>query len=301
MKRRNAVKNISALTLGSLLATRCKFEMSGEWKDIGLQLWTVRREMEADAKGTLKAIREIGYNDIESAGYAEGKFYNMTKEDFKSYITDLGFTMRSGHTRTGFLVPEMKNTMRNQFEGVCEDAAYMGQKTIVCGWFSDEERKTLDNYKELAELFNKCGETAKSFGLQFAHHNHDFEFQKIDNVVPYDLLLAETDEDLVKYQLDLYWIKKANEDAFKYFDKHPGRFISWHVKDMEDSDDRFFTEVGNGVIDFKSIFAEKEKSGMQYYYVEQDECRNHKPLESIKISHDYLEEMNGMKTKVSIG
>lgn len=301
MKRRPFVRNITALTLGSLLATRCRFEASSKNKDIGLQLWTVRSEMAADPKGTLEAIAKIGYKDLESAGYSEGLFYGMEKKEFKNLLKELGLKMQSGHTRTGFLAPELKNTMRGNFDAVCEDAAEMGQKTIVCGWFSDEERKDIESYKRLVDLFNKCGVTAKKHGIQFAHHNHDFEFQKMEGLVPYDLLLNETDVDLVKFQMDLYWVKKGGADAFDYFKNHPGRFTTWHVKDMDDTPEKFFTEVGNGIIDFKAIFKEKELSGMEYFYVEQDDCKDHKPMESIAISHDYMSKMRGITYKVSVG
>lgn len=301
MKRRPFVRNITALTIGSLLATRCKFEASSKNKEIGLQLWTVRNEMNADPKGTLEAIAEIGYKDVETAGYSEGLFYGMEKKEFKSLLSDLGLKTQSGHTRTGFLAPELKNTMLGNFDAVCEDAAEMGQKTIVCGWFSEEERKDLESYKRLVDLFNKCGVTAKKHGVQFAHHNHDFEFHLTEGEIPYDILLNGTDEDLVKFQMDLYWVKKGGADAFEYFRNHPGRFTSWHVKDMDDTPEQFFTEVGNGIIDFKEIFKYKKLSGMEYFFVEQDDCRDYKPLESIAISHDYVDNMGGITYKVSIG
>ena len=125
---------------------------------------------------------------------------------------------------------------------------------MVCAYLSPQERGSLDHYKKLADIFNKAGETCKKSNIQFCYHNHDFEFEVQDGVFPYDILLDKTDKNLVKMEMDLYWIKKAGQDPLALFQKHPGRFPLWHVKDMSKEADQIFTEVGNGIIDFKTIF-----------------------------------------------
>jgi sugar phosphate isomerase/epimerase len=292
MIRRRFIKNTTVLSAGALLTMRCKADKlsshTGKAPKYGLQLYTVRDDMTKDPKATLTALAEIGYADLECAGYDEGKFYGMPREEFKKVIDDLGLTILSGHIATGQQTPDKTGTLINGWEKACEDAVFMGQKSIVCPNLTEEERSSIDKYKELADLFNKCGATAKEYGLTFAYHNHAFEFEELEGQLPYDVLLERMDESVANFELDLYWITKAGYDPHAYFDNHPGRFPLWHVKDMEDSEDRFFTEVGNGVIDWIKIFNKIEVSGMKNFYVEQDVCRNHKPLESVKISHNYL-------------
>lgn len=292
MNRRKFVSQ-SSLALGSLMMLQCKTTKmaTSKFQDIGLQLWSVRGEMEKNPIGTLKVLAAIGYTDVECAGYDEGKFYGMSPSEFKSVLGDLGLKMKSGHTRTGNQDPKMTHTMSNRWEAVCEHAAFMGQKSIICGYFFEGERTSIDDYKRHAELFNTCGEKAKEYGLTFGHHNHDFEFVPIDGQVPYDILLNETDPNLVKFELDLYWIRKGKADYKQYFEKHAGRFPWWHIKDMDATKEQFFTEVGNGVIDWKDVFSYAKLAGMEYFYVEQDEHRTYKPLKSVEVSFDYLEKM----------
>ncbi len=297
MKRRTFVNKTPLAIFAALAMTRCKYEVKYGPNDFGVQLWTVRDAMSKNPIETLKAIKEIGYTDIENAGYNEGLFYGMEISEFKSVLKDLGLKMRSGHVPLGWNTPEAKRTMAANFEAVCEDHVKLGVDYIVCPWFSADNK--LDNYKRLAELMNVCGEMAKQHGLTFAYHNHDFEFRSIDGEVPYDILLNETDKALVDFELDLYWIKKGGADWKYYFKNHAGRFSLWHVKDMDDTEEAFFTEVGNGIIDWEPIFLKKEESGMKHFYLEQDDCRNYPPLESIKIGFNYIDEMK--LAKLTIG
>lgn len=291
MKRRAFIETTGMLSMGSLLALQQSSSMfsalSGK-KEIGLQLYTVRDAMTADPKGTLKRLAEMGYTDMECAGYAEGKFYGMPLSEFKMVLSDLGLTMKSGHTLTGNHKKDQTRTMINNWDAACEDFANVGMNYIVLAYLFDFERKSIDDYKKIIDLLNTSGEIAKKHGLTMAYHNHDFEFMTLENQVPYDLMLAQTDASIVKYELDLYWVRKAEKDAVAYFQKNPGRFPLWHVKDMENSPEKFFTEVGNGVIDWKLLFSHAQTSGMKRFFVEQDVCKNHQPLESVKISIDYL-------------
>jgi sugar phosphate isomerase/epimerase len=200
--------------------------------------------------------------------------------------------MYSGHAMTGNGMPQGMYSMTYKWEQYCEDAAFVGQKYIVCAYFLDSERKTADDYKKIADLFNTCAETAKKYGLQFCHHNHDFEFVPLDGQVPYDILLKRTDKDLVKFEIDHYWTRKAGVDSIQLMKDNPGRFPLFHIKDMDNTPKQAFTEVGTGVIDWKPIFAMSEKAGMDLYFVEQDVCTRMTPMESIALSFRNLNAMS---------
>jgi sugar phosphate isomerase/epimerase len=180
--------------------------------------------------------------------------------------------------------------LRSNLQQTIDAAKIIGHQYVVCAYLLPEERKSLDDYKRLVELFNDAGKRLKEAGLQFCYHNHDFEFTPIDDKIPYDLILAGTDPKTVKMELDLYWITKAGQSPLKYFSAHPGRFPLVHVKDMDATPKRFFTEVGRGTINFKEIFAGSDKAGIKHYFVEQDETPG-SPFASIKLSIDYLKQL----------
>jgi sugar phosphate isomerase/epimerase len=258
---------------------------------IGLQLYTVRDLMTADPVGTLAKVAQIGYNSVENATYTgTEKFYGMDAATYKKVLAQNGLVANSGHYRLGEEIvhgaPE-NGTILHDWQRAVDDASAVGLKYMVCAYLSNQERGTLDHYKQLADIFNKAGEACKKSGIQFCYHNHDFEFLNQDGVFPYDILLEKTDKGLVKMEIDLYWIKKAGQDPLALFQKHPGRFPLWHVKDMSKEADQTFTEVGNGIIDFKTIFQHKDQAGMEFFFVEQDKCPG-SPLDSITQSIKFI-------------
>ncbi len=278
MKRRDFLKASSAFTTMSLLPVT--FSVAEEKKSIGLQLYTVRKEINEDLTGTLKKVAEIGYKTVELAGYRNGKVYGLIPSEFIKMTDDLGFKIISTHNG---LTPE-------NVDQSIEDCASLGVEYIVLPNLGNNQRQTIDDYKKLCEQFNAYGELCSKAGLMFAYHNHAFEFETIDSQIPYDVLLQGTDANLVSFELDIYWIKKAGFEPVEYFDKYPGRFTLWHVKDMDPASGRY-TEVGSGNIDFEEIFGNSPKAGMQYYFVELDNSQL-PALESIKISFDYLNKAN---------
>jgi sugar phosphate isomerase/epimerase len=258
---------------------------------IGLQLYTVRDQMAADPLATLAKVAQIGFNSVENATYTgTEKFYGMDADTYKKVLANNGLMATSGHYRLGEEMvkgaPE-NGTLLHDWQKAVDDAAAVGLKYMVCAYLSAQERGTLDHYKQLADIFNKSAEVCKKSGIQFCYHNHDFEFQNQDGVFPYDILLDKTDKDLVKMEIDLYWIKKAGQDPLALFQKHPGRFPLWHIKDMSKTADQTFTEVGNGIIDFKTIFQHKQEAGMKYFFVEQDKCPG-SPYDSITQSIKFI-------------
>lgn len=254
----------------------------------GLALYTVRNDMGTDAKATLKAVADAGYKNIEAAGYTDGKFYNMSPTDFKKYLKTVGLKPISTH--------QGSVTMENA-DAMIADVKAAGFKYFVIpvppmGLFKvDQETRTMGmtgGVANLTEIINTLGKKCKAAGLKLLYHNHDFEFKKnADGIVPIDYMLEHTDPKYVNFQMDLYWVTKAGADPVSYFQKYPGRFKIWHVKDMDE--EGRFAPVGNGQIDFARILANKELSGMKYYMVEQDMAfDNLKPLEAINISHEGL-------------
>ncbi len=265
------------LTIGSFVG--CDQEKLG-----GLALYTVRDTMGDDAKATLQAVANAGYQNIEAAGYANEKFYDMSPEEFRALLKDLDLTPISSH--------QSSVTIANA-DAMMADVKAAGFEYFVVpippmGLFKSDEgaMSMTGGSKNLAEILDTLGEKANAAGLQLLYHNHDFEFKKdVDGIVPIDYLLENCNPEFVNFQMDLYWVKKAGADPLAYFEKYPGRFKIWHVKDMDEQGR--FAPVGNGTIDFARILAKKELSGMKYYMVEQDKTfDNMKPLEAIKISHE---------------
>ena len=256
----------------------------------GLALYTVRYAMGDDAKKTLQAVADAGYQNIEAAGYADGKFYNMPPEEFSALLKELDLTPISTHQATVTL--ENADTMMADVKAAGFE--YFVIPIPPMGLFKyNEEEKSMGmtgGAKNLAEILNTLGEKANAAGLQLLYHNHDFEFMKgEDGIVPIDYLLENCNPEFVNFQMDLYWVTKAGADPVAYFEKYPGRFKLWHVKDMAENGN--FAPVGNGTIDFARILAEKEKSGMDYYFVEQDKTFTMEPLEAIKVSHDGIQKI----------
>ena len=285
--RRSFLKTTSVLSAGLLIAPS-EFKMKAPV--IGLQLYTVRDAMEKDPKATLAHVAKIGYNSVEGATYTgTEKFYGMSPKEFSKVLKQNGLIIPSSHYRLGEEKDKgqtQKGTMLNDWNKAIDDAAEVGIKYMVCAYLSDAERGNLDHYKYVADQLNIAGEKCKKAGIQLCYHNHDFEFIKQDDKYPYDILMS-TDKDLVKMEMDIYWIKKAGQDPIALFKKHPGRYPLWHVKDMDNTPERSFTEVGNGIIDFKEIFKYKKLAGMKYFFVEQDKCPG-SPFDSITQSIKYI-------------
>ncbi len=255
--------------------------------EIGLQVYTLREQLKTDLEGTLRQVAELGYNYVELFGYREGAYFGNSVKATRELLDGLGLRVPSAHTGTGAAEPELRGTLLNDWERAVADAKSMGQEYMVCAYLIESERQSIDDYKRLAEVFNRAGEVCKDYGIQFCYHNHDFEFFQLDGQIPYDVLLAETDPGLMQMELDIYWINRAGFNHLDYFQRHPGRFPLWHVKDMEDSPEKAFAEVGSGVINWEEVFAAAAQAGMRCFFVEQDVCKR-PPMESIAMSYRYL-------------
>lgn len=227
-------------------------------KRCGVQLYTVRGEMEKSVEATLAKIASIGYKEVEFAGY-----FNRTPAQIAAALKANGLTAPSVHFPAGEI---LKNP-----SAVLDAMETVGHKFTVMPYIDAKER-TLDHYKKFADQFNEAAALTKKRGIQFAYHNHDFEFELMGGETPYDLLLTRCDKELVKFEMDLFWINKAGRKPLEYFAKYPGRFPLVHVKDM--MADGTMTEVGAGTIPFASYFAKASQAGIVHYFVEHDQPKD---------------------------
>ena len=285
MKRRHFIQNLSfgaaGLYMSPLLADQFKK------KSLNVQLYTVRDAVSKNLEGTLERLAGLGYKNIELYGY-NGTFFGKTANEFKTILSNTGIKVLSSHHTTGIAM-KGKGTLSDGWDKAVEDVHALGAEYMVCAFLFPNER-TPEIYKSLPAMFEKAATATKAAGIQFAYHNHDFEFEKLDDTLVYDFLLKNTPGDLVKMEMDLYWISKAGHDPVAYFEKYPGRFAMWHVKDME-AGTKAITEVGNGTIDFDRIFKARKKAGLKYWFVEQDTSKRDM-FESLTISRDYLAKKN---------
>src|SRR5713226_3460676 len=259
---------------------------------VGLQLYTVRDLMKKDFDSTIAKVAQIGYKEVEFAGY-----FGKSPQEVRAILDSNKLTSPSEH------VPY--ETVEKKWPETLEAAHTLGQKFIVCPWIDVSQRKEGDGWKHAAEAFNRAGEAAQKAGIQFAYHNHAFEFESSEALggkLPYDYLLAETDPKLVKMEMDLCWITVGGQDPLAYFDKYPGRFPLVHVKDwVKDASAPsayqgamgqsvefrgHMADVGQGSIDWKNIFARSAKAGIKHYFVENDDPKS--PFDDIRISYNYL-------------
>lgn len=242
-------------------------------KKVGLQLYTVRDLMKDDLPGTLAKVAQIGYDEVEFAGYfgrTPAQIRELLKRnDLKSPSTHLGF-----------------DSLEKDWQKQLDDAKAAGHKWATIAWIPEERRKTLDDWKRHAEAFNKAGAQARAADLRFAYHNHDFELKPIDGQVPLDVLLRETDPKLVDFEMDLYWVVFGGGNPIDFFNRYPKRFAMVHVKDSAGPPDKKMVDVGSGSIDFRSIFAQHEKAGIKHYFVEHDQPAD--PIATITNSYRYL-------------
>ena len=289
MNRRTFLETASTVTAATLLASKMGWAATEHKIDkVGVQLYTVRDLMKTDFDGTIAKVAQIGYKEVEFAGY-----FGRTGAQVRAACEKNGLDPVSTHVQY--------DELDDKFAGVIETSKTIGLKYIVCPWIPEELRKSPDIWKQAAEKFNRCGEASKKAGMQFAYHNHWFEFLPVDGKLPYDALLKDCDASLVKMEMDLCWITAAGGDPLKYFAQYPGRFPLVHVKDLKTmphitaggaqnyGDTVDLTEVGSGLIDWKKIFAQSDKAGIKHYIVEHDHPKQ--PFDSIKGSYDYLSKL----------
>ncbi|MES2425745.1 MAG: sugar phosphate isomerase/epimerase [Bacteroidota bacterium] len=271
-KRRDFLKNMGALAVGSVLLSSYKFAPK-KVGNAGVQLYTFRDEMLKDPQGTLKVIADLGIKQIESAASSKGLFYGLTPTEMKKTCKDLGLTLRSGHCG-----------IDSNWQKTIDQAAESGQEYLVCSTIPFSGN-TVENYQKVAERFNKAGEECQKAGIKFGYHNHDYEFKTDQGLVLYDVLLVNTDPELVHMEMDLGWVVASGKDPLAYFKQYPGRFPLWHLKDMKGKSS---VEFGKGSLDIKGLLKQSKEAGMKYFFIEQEEYPAGSPTASMKLNMEYL-------------
>lgn len=242
----------------------------------GIQLWTVKEDLAADVKGTLKKLAGFGYNQIESFEGANGIFWGMKNTEFKKYMDDLNMQIISAHCN---------NTV--DFERKAAEAAEIGMKYLICPWKGAQ--KSIDDFKKFADEFNKSGEICKKNGIKFAYHNHDYSFKAVDGQIPQAVMMEGTDASLVDFEMDIYWVVAAKENPLDWFKKYPGRFTICHVKDQIATATGIESCVlGKGTINFSNILHEAKKYGMKHHIVEQEAFTGSNPLACAEADAAYM-------------
>ncbi len=248
---------------------------------IGLQLYSLREEVPAGLEQVFKKIAAAGYNSVEMYGFnTKDAYFKTSAKEVAALLKANKIISPSGHYQLDLFDNDGQQTI--------DAAKELGHKYIVIPYLAEPIRKSPDDYKVVAERINKAALLCKKNNIKLAYHNHDFEFKKWDgDVTGYDILLKECDRGLVDFEMDLFWVVTAGHSPIELFKQHPGRFKMWHVKDMDKTDTKKQTEVGSGSIDFKAIFAKAKLSGLEYFYVEQENL----PVpgdENIRKSINYL-------------
>ena len=266
--RRDFIKQASIAGSAFLLAPSDLFR---NHKGIGLQLYTLRDEVSKDLRSTIARIAEIGFTDVETFGYGGGKYFGLSTRDFAAIFSQNKLKTPSGH----YMLPDfLAKDDEDDLKRTVEDSHVMGHDFFTIPYLQEAQRKSLDDYKKLAEKMNKAGELVKAAGMNLAYHNHNFEFNDWGGgKTGYDILLNGTDPGLVSFEMDIFWVTKAGVDPVKLIGEHPGRFKMWHVKDMDTTPEKSFTEVGTGTINYKEIFKYQKASGMKHWFIEQDQIR----------------------------
>jgi sugar phosphate isomerase/epimerase len=288
--RRTFIKNGGLAVAGTFLFSSDLLAAEKKKSITGVQLYSVRDDMKADPSGTLKKLADMGYKYVEHANYVDRKFYGWSAAEFKKVLDDLGLQMKSGHTVMNAKAwDEAKNEFTDSWKYTVEDAAIVGQQYVISPWLDDAYRKNIDGLKRFLAVFNKSGELCKKSGMKFGYHNHDFEFNtQVDGQRLYDIILKETDPDLVIQQMDMGNMYSAGGRPMELLKQYPGRFKSFHVKDeiktKKGGEGEYESAVlGTGVMQVKQVIKMAKKiGGTEHFIIEQESYQGKAPLDSVK-------------------
>lgn len=242
-------------------------------RPIGIQLYSVNAAIQGNPGATLKAVKEIGFGEVETAGFGK-----LTAKDFRQLLDDNGLKCPSAHMAfdPDNLGPTFNDAHALGVRYVTSPGLRRSLRPPIDGL---ESPMTVDEATRTAALCNRIGEKAQQAGFQFVYHNHKVEFADQGGTIGYDVLLRETDTNLVKFEIDCGWMVLGGRNPSDYFKQYPNRFPMIHVKDFlppqaRRSDDGKTeypgAELGSGIIDYQPIFAAAEKAGLQHYFTEQE-------------------------------
>ena len=287
--RRTFLKKSAIALAGAAVFSNELFAAQTQKQLVGIQLYSIRGDMTKDPLGTLKQLAAMGFKNVEHANYVNRKFYGYTPSEFKKVLDDLGLKMPSGHTVMGKgHWDESKKDFTDAWKYTVEDAAVVGQQFVISPWLDESLRKNYDDMVKYMEVFNKSGELCKKSGMKFGYHNHDFEFsQKLNDQTVYDIILKNTDPNLVIQQLDIGNLYNGGAKAIDIVRRYPGRFQSMHVKDeiqATSGNEKFeSTLLGKGIVGVKEVIDLGKKSGGTIHFIiEQESYQGKSALETCK-------------------
>jgi sugar phosphate isomerase/epimerase len=286
--RRAFVKSGAMAVLGAAILPRSIFTSSSQKEMVGIQLYSVRNDMEKDPLGSLKKLSGMGYKIVEHAGYADRKFYGYVPSEFKKILEDLGMKMYSGHVEFGMQVwDDSKKDFTDSWKNTVEDAAFIGQKFVITPELSEKAQKDYDTLLKVIDLWNKCGELCQKHGMKFGYHDDFNEDAVLNNMKIYDIIMKYSDPNLTMQQFDIANLyNAAGTDPMDIIKKYPGRFPSLHVKDVlkeKNEENRHdSTVLGKGVLKVKDVVALAIKNGAWLLIIEQEAYQNESPMDCAK-------------------
>ncbi len=295
--RRSFLMKSGLALAGTAFFSKEIFARDDENQVLSIQLYSVRDDMQKDPLGTLKQLSQMGYRNVEHANYVDRKFYGHSATEFKKILDDLNLKMPSGHTVMGKQDwDESKKDFTDLWKNTVEDAATLKQKYVISPWLDESLRGNMDDFKNYMDVFNRSGELCKKYGMKFGYHNHDFEFNTmLNNVKLYDLILQNTDPELVAQQMDIGNMYGAGGRALDILKQYPGRFELLHVKDEIKSENKDAmagyesTILAKGVIPVKEIIDDfKKLGGTTYFVIEQESYQGKTPIECAKEDYDIM-------------
>jgi sugar phosphate isomerase/epimerase len=277
MTRRDLLRAGAAASAWAMLARPSTALAAGSPVPLGVQLYTLRTIFPNDFMGVFDRLAAMGYHEVEFAGY-----HGRTAQVVRGALDAAGLAAPSAHVQL--------DELEQGLDSVLVDARVIGHRYLVIPGVAPERRRSLDDYRRLADALNAIGARSRAAGVQLAYHNHDAEFEALDGSTGYDVLLEATDASSVAMELDMYWMIKGGRDPLSYFQSHPGRFALWHLKDDSGPPDHAMADVGAGVIDWAALFASAELAGLRHAFVEHDEPGD--PLRSVEASARFLQRLS---------
>lgn len=261
----------------------------GRTVPLGLQMYTVRHDLDNDYEGTTRKVRDIGIRHVQANLTQSGRNSSQQKKLYDS----LGISWQSIHAGG--------DDLRVKLDATIAEAKSVGIRNITCSFPLYPEARpafmagpTVDDWKKNADAFNKIGAACKAAGLTFAYHNHNVEFRKVGDVVPYDLLLRETDPALVQMEMDIGWVVAGGADPVAYLTKYPNRYYSLHIKDLKNQGipnvnmKMVSAIIGKGIVDWSKVLPAAHKTKVERAFLEIEEPYDPSPLEMVKQSYDFL-------------
>ena len=269
-----------------------------EKKEIGVQLYSIRsligNDKGAEFKDLLKELADMGYTAVEAAGYADGKLYGLTPEEYKAAVTEAGLKPLSSHVSHGLTDEQLESGDFSEalpwWDQCIAAHKAAGMEYLVTPWMG--RQTSLKHLKTYCDYFNAIGRKCADAGLKFGYHNHSYEFEKVEDTVPFDFILENTDPECVFLQMDVFWVVMGQASPVDYFKRYPGRFKTMHIKDDK--------ELGqSGMVGFDAIFENAGTAGLEYIIVEVESYSYDDVMKSMRESAEYLLEAPFVKASYS--